>query len=228
MRSWAADWSRSLGEFFFPIAQCAACGRHSLDILCPPCLSARPKEAPSCPRCAELLDADGCPVCAVEEMPLDATWALGRHDGSWARVARRFKYDAPWLAPLLADLAAKRLEGEDFTMVEAVPMWPSRRMERGYNPPALLAGELAKRRGWPFRGRLLRTRPTQPQVGLSRKERMANLSGAFTCAAGPELEGAHVLLVDDVMTTGSTIRACANTLRRKGVASIAVLVVARD
>ncbi|MBC8514861.1 ComF family protein [bacterium] len=143
-------------------------------------------------------------------------------------MARRFKETSPWIAPLLAELLVEHLENEEFSAVEAVPMWPERRRERGYNPPALLAKEISRLKGWPFRGRLLRARPTPPQRGLSREERRANLKGAFVCAEGPELFGARILLLDDVMTTGSTLRASSNALLSKGVSSVVAGVVSRD
>ena len=228
MASWAS-LGRALDEFLFPTAACIACGRPSLDLLCPPCEEARPKAAPACQVCADFLKGGACPSCAVAPLEVAGTVALGRHEGSWAKAAHRLKYEAPWLAPLFADLLLERLAGRGpFHLVEAVPMYPTRRRERGWNPPALLALEISWRTDLPFRQRLLRTRETPSQVGLGRAARLANLAGAFTCANGPELPGSHVLLLDDVMTTGSTIRGCVDALRERGVAEVTVAVVARD
>lgn len=221
--------ARTLDEFLFPTANCIACNRPSLELLCPPCELARPKEAPACPRCADRMKGGACLTCAANPMPVAKTVALGRHDGSWAVAVRRFKYDAPWLAPLFADMLLAKLAGKGtFHILEAVPMYPTKRAERGWNPPALLARELERRTTVPFRGRLLRTRETASQVGMGRGDRLENLEGAFTCANGPELPGAHALLLDDVMTTGATIRGSAEALMARGVAKVTVAVVARD
>ncbi|MCH7493181.1 ComF family protein [bacterium] len=225
----SARAARALDEFLFPTAACIACGRASLNLLCPPCEAARPKEAPACPRCADRMKGELCLTCSSNPMPVEETIALGRHDGSWAVAVRRFKYEAPWLAPLFVSLLLEKLAGKGpFHLVEGVPMYPTKRAERGWNPPVLLARELERRTTIPFRGRLLRTRETASQVGMGRSDRLANLEGAFVCAHGPELPGSHALLLDDVMTTGTTIRGCAEALLARGVAKVTVAVVARD
>lgn len=228
MASWRG-LAKALDEFLFPTPHCVACGRDSLDLFCPECEARRPATGAACPVCADRLKGEVCPSCAALDLGVEATLAMGRHEGSWAVAVRRFKYDAPWLAPQFASLVADLVAGRwPLDLVEAVPMYPTRRRERGYNPPTLLAREVARRTGLPFRGRLLRTSESAPQVGLSRARRLQNVEGAFTCAHGPELAGASVLLLDDVMTTGATVRACAAALRRRGAEEVRVVVLARD
>jgi ComF family protein len=113
-------------------------------------------------------------------------------------------------------------------VVVPVPLHPSRLRERGYNQSALLARRLGSRAAIRVAERtLLRVTPTRPQVGLSASERAENVRGAFSCA-NTTLHGLNVLLVDDVLTTGATLRACAEALMEGGAQSVSGLTLARD
>jgi ComF family protein len=110
-----------------------------------------------------------------------------------------------------------------------VPLDAARLRARGYNQAALLAASLGAALGWPvLPDALQRTRPTRPQVGLSPRERRANVRGAFGCPAPSLVQGRRLLLIDDVMTTGATLDACAEALVVAGAARVYGLVVARD
>lgn len=102
------------------------------------------------------------------------------------------------------------------TVIVAVPLWSARQRERGFNQAQLLAQEISTRLDIPADFKVLRrVRPTTTQTHLSRKQRSANVRGAFALGAGFErgsLHGKQVLLVDDVFTTGATLRECARTL----------------
>ena len=82
--------------------------------------------------------------------------------------------------------------------------------------------------GIPMERLLLRTRKTEAQYGLSMKERQENLKGAFALPEGKMVQGKHILLMDDIMTTGSTFRACAEVLKAAGAAKVFGLVLASD
>ena len=112
-------------------------------------------------------------------------------------------------------------------LVIPVPLHRRRVRQRGYNQSLLLARELAKRIGLPLEeGLLVRDRYTLSQVGLSGPQRWANVRGAFRCTEGMA-SGAHVLLVDDVFTTGATLEACADALKQGGVAMVWALTLTR-
>ena len=100
-------------------------------------------------------------------------------------------------------------------------------MTRGYNQAELLGRMLARETGLPLVSALVRRRATRHQSRLGRARRQHNLDGAFASRRGPRLRGRHVLLVDDVTTTGATLRATAACLRQAGAASVVALTAAR-
>jgi len=107
-----------------------------------------------------------------------------------------------------------------------VPLAPGRQRERGFNQAILLAERLAAGRGVPVRsGWLRRVRATGPQTDLGAAERHANVRGVFEATAA--VAGRHVVVVDDVLTTGATAAECVRALRRVGAARVGVLTVAR-
>lgn len=115
-----------------------------------------------------------------------------------------------------------------FDCIVPVPMYSKKKRQRGYNQTELLAKQLSVLSGVEMRtGLLLKNRMTKPQSRLKRKERLENLKGAFSLGKGSEyLEGKHVLLVDDVVTTGTTLTTCAKILREQGVCSVYAIVIA--
>jgi len=155
--------------------------------------------------------------------------------GAAESVVHAFKYDG-WHA--LGDAMAKRMarlrfpddvERERAALVP-VPLARSRRRERGYNQSEVLAAGLGRRWNLPVRADLLaRTRATATQTRLTPGERLTNVAGAFRAveAAGGRLRGAHVVLVDDVVTTAATLNACAAALVAGGARIVSYLTFAR-
>jgi competence protein ComFC len=146
----------------------------------------------------------------------------------------RFKYQgATWLARPLAHTLlhahGSDLQSGGWDGVIGVPLNGLRIRERGYNQSELLAEELGRELGvGVMRGVVRRVKRTGTQTGLSREERFENMRGAFEPGLGVEgVAGGHVLLVDDVMTTGATVDGCARVLKRAGARSVGVLAVVR-
>ncbi|MBI3968882.1 MAG: ComF family protein [Chloroflexi bacterium] len=135
---------------------------------------------------------------------------------------RRSRHFAEPLATLLSVVVPARVDA-----VVAVPMHPNKIRERGYNQAELLCDQLAARGLGAERLRSLRKiRDTQPQVGLTGVGRRENLRGAFSWQ-GASLADRHILVVDDVCTTGATLDACASALKAAGAISVVGIVVAR-
>jgi ComF family protein len=140
---------------------------------------------------------------------------------------RQERYLVAALAQLLLDCLAARPLAVDALV--PVPLDARRARWRGFNQSTLLAAEVARALDRPLLDRVLqRQRPTRPQVGLSARERRANVRDAFACTDRTAVAGRRLLLVDDVMTTGATLEACATALDGAGAAAVYGLVVARD
>jgi ComF family protein len=163
--------------------------------------------------------------------PALAIVACGMYRGALASAVRRLKYgDRPDLArPLGAMLGATvATSGLRADLVVPVPLHPRKLRERGYNQSALLAGAVARAAGAPLAARgLVRTRDTAPQASLSKHRRRDNIAGAFRARSAKAIHGNRILLVDDVATTGATLRACAEALLTAGAASVTTVVLAR-
>lgn len=135
---------------------------------------------------------------------------------------------APALARLMAARGGKVLEGAD--MLVPVPLYPRRLLRRRYNQAAELGRPLARQSGVRLEtGLLSRARRTKMQTGLTRKQRRENVARAFKVAANAKarIAGKCLVLVDDVMTTGATLEACAKTLLNAGAGEVRVLTFAR-
>ena len=165
--------------------------------------------------------------------PLFRSRAFGRYSSELSRIIQAFKFDgrqnlAGLLAPLLAATLQESWSPREIDLIVPVPLHPKRKRERGYNQALLLARDLARLVGLPFRSDALhRVRSTLPQVGLSDAERARNLRRAFQCKKPAAVKGLRVLLIDDVMTTGSTVASAAEALLEGGALRVSVLTLAR-
>ncbi len=188
-------------------------------------------EEPLCPRCGrELPFAGGTCNCRTRLRHLARLRAAAAYEGPLPPAVHRLKYRG-WraLAPPLATLLIARLvvEGLPAESVLSVPLHAARQRRRGYNQAELLAREIRRAlRVEPAYGELLRTRDTRAQVGLDRRRRQANVEGAFAWVGAPGA-GRPVLLVDDVVTTGATLEACAAALSAAGFGRISGITLAR-
>ncbi|MBL9084027.1 MAG: ComF family protein [Planctomycetales bacterium] len=132
------------------------------------------------------------------------------------------------MARLLIERYAEQWEATEFDLVVPIPMHWFRRAIQGHNGPDLTATLVAKRLGIVDYPRLLvRRRRTRPQAGLTPPQRRDNVHNAFALRNGYRVEGAKVLLIDDILTTGATCSEAARTLKRAGATTVAVAVLGR-
>ena len=230
-----ANLGQGLRDLLFPPA-CAGCGAPvgQDQFLCPGCeASVEPLAAPQCPLCGRPGESWRCADCQADPPPFDAAHALARHSGPLAQAVRGFKYQRRfWLgAGLAARLgAAPRAWWATADLIAPVPLHPRRLIARGFNQALVLARGLPQGQGPVLAPRLLRRlRHTRPQVGLAPADRLSNVAGAFGVhpAWKGRLDGAWVLLVDDVFTTGATVAECARVLKQAGAYRVEVLTLAR-
>ncbi len=195
-------------------------------------LAIAPRDPAGCASCDQANQGRGlCRACRRKLAPLTSIEATFDYEGPIAAAIQSLKYEGRddrlrplarrWLAEWSP--ASQVLSGH---VVAPVPLHPRRLATRGFDQSWLLTREVAKAIGAPARARALRrTRATPPQVGLGRAARESNVRGAF--AADGAVAQREILLVDDVTTTGSTLRACAEALMLAGARSVHALVVAR-
>ncbi len=227
-------WRGALERAVLP-PRCLMCGEIHADPLdmCAACLAELPRNAPACIRCAMPLAGahETCGECLKSPPPFELAAAPWLYAGALAGLLPRFKFHAELACGrLLATLALEALRHWDgwrgVELTIPVPLHAQRLRRRGYNQALELARPLARGRRLPLAPQgLLRIRDTAPQTALSGDARRRNLRGAFAANGVPQ--GAGVLLIDDVFTTGATLREAAATLQRAGAARVHVLAMAR-
>ena len=184
----------------------------------------------SSPTAASFAGSRRCSTCMGDRPAYDYARSAAVYEGALREALHAFKFSGKRaLARPLGDLAVEQCVAsllEGIEAVIAVPLARERERERGFNQAALLAQRIAKRLGVPTRPRwLARVRATRPQSDLPAAERRVNVRGAFR--ASRAVAGRHVLVVDDVLTTGATLGECARALRDGGARCVGVLTVAR-
>ena len=237
------SWATAALDLLYP-ALCPVCettlGPGRRDPLCRACWTGIERiGTPCCGRCGLPLSffatavtaiPSVCRACAAAAPAFDYARAAGVYAGPLRDALHAFKFGGKRaLARPLADLVLEQcggLLGPHVDALVAVPLTGAREQERGFNQAALLAAHLAAASGLPLKRRWLwRRRNTRPQTELTAGERRTNVVRAF--AASSRAVGAHVLLVDDILTTGATVAECARPLRASGARTVGVLAVAR-
>lgn len=224
----------SVLDFIFP-RRCVSCHAFQ-DYLCSHCkVLIKPVDGMICPMCERpSFDGKTHPACTTR-YSLDGLVSFLQFAGPMKDIIHRLKY-RPWMKDLVAvlmlsilsSIESKRGEFGSFVLVP-VPLHPRRERQRGFNQAALIGKAIAHHLGLEFEATVLRRiRNTKPQVELKGEERRENIKGAFTVSTNydPRTMNA-ILLIDDVWTTGSTLRSCANVLKRSGAKKVWAMTLAR-
>jgi ComF family protein len=217
---------------------CALCGGVCGAVVCSPCHAQYVEARLRCVRCANPLVAGEraqCGKCLADPPAFDATLVAADYALPLDQLVLQLKFAsrlalAPWFAQLLRDAALAEPQFALPDVLCPVPLGPRRLVERGFNQALEIARPLARALGVPLRPRLaVRAVETQAQSGVAPGARRKNIRGAFAVEPGmvEALAGRHVGVVDDVMTSGSTLDELAATLKQAGAARVTNFVFAR-
>lgn len=247
MKSAVKAASSSLFAILFP-ADCRICHAPLTNIaslpVCDPCLARIvPLEGPLCQICGEKLfhpnaeteETPLCPICRRVGAHFRRAAAYGAYEGALRELIHLFKYNGVRPAGEVLGCLLHQTVGAmalpDSVIVVPVPLWSGKRTARGFNQAEAIARAFIR-----FQSSssiqldtsiLVRTRETASQTGLTRHQRRANVRGAFAVVKAERVKGRSILIVDDVMTTGTTAGECARVLRRAGAKEVFVATVAR-
>jgi ComF family protein len=233
---------RAVLDLLFP-PRCLVCREFGPQVICETCHEAiRRITPPQCRICGLPFDPEAkagetCAECRATRQPFAMGRAYGHYEGALRGAICRLKYDrrravGPTLGRSLAVCFAGAAEDgqglpSDIEVICPVPLHAYRLRERGFNQSEVIARHLAQVLGIASAPLLVRTRFTAPQVGLPYRKREENVRGAFALSPGAEVRGRRILVLDDVWTTGATLRECARVLRRGGAGQVFLLAVAR-
>jgi ComF family protein len=209
--------------------------------VCQACLAAlRRIQAPLCRACGRPLPpaaaAFAAPVCHACRHGLyhfDLARSFAIYDSPMERILLLLKYDplvplAAWFAARIEEVVHAEPALAEVDWIVPVPLDRHRLRERGYNQAELIARPLARRLGLPLATDLLRRlRSRPPKLKLSRRERWETVRGAFEAFGSGRVDSSRILLLDDVLTSGATLDACARALRTAGAAAVHAVTVAR-
>lgn len=208
-------------------------------VLCRACLDKiTPHRAPFCPSCGRFFEGAGephlCSACLNEAPPFSMHRSCARYGGGLKDTLLLFKYRRyRVLGPNLAEFVSEALKKEDglwwgVDVIVPVPLHRRRRWERGFNQAEVLARELGRIRRIPVETRALKkVKNVPPQTSLEHAERKSNVRDAYRMDKADRIRDKVVLLVDDVYTTGSTLRECAAVLKEAGVKDVRAVTAAQ-
>jgi ComF family protein len=230
-RIYKAGWK--ILDMLFP-PSCAGCGSWGKKY-CAECLArTRTIKKPICQICGDPLHSHQeviCLRCRTTQVAFSAVRSWAYFEDPLQSAIHKLKYRRDiGLASELSGHLVRMLEelGWQVNLITALPLDETRRKERGYNQAALLAKPISWETGIRYvPDSVVRYRRTQSQVGLTREDRVSNMAGAFR--ANRELvDQKSILLIDDVITTGSTMNACSEALMAAGASSVYGLTLARS
>lgn len=222
-------------------------GRMARPYLCHECIrSFEPVSSPICQSCGVMFQSRAgddhlCGECLRHPAAYRRARAAGVYAGGLMALIHHLKYKACLalvdpLGRLLQEVFVRHWSAEEVDMVLPIPLHDARWRQRGFNQAQMMVDAWARcaaleggsRRQFPkARQILVRSRPTLPQTGLGKPARRGNIRGAFTVVAPKAVKGGHILLVDDVYTTGATADEAARVLKRNGASCVDILTVAR-
>jgi len=231
-----------LSDIIFP-PRCLTCDtvleRHEELPFCPACFAKiHFIDSSLCPCCGiPFSGADGgshlCGDCIAAKPSFTSARAVGRYQDTLLEAIHRFKYNGKisigeTLGRMMAEYPYTEFNISDYSLIMPVPLHPKRLRERGFNQSVILAREISRSFRITLDFMTLRRHTyTEPQVSLGKNDRAVNVRGAFSVHDPDRVAGRKIIIVDDVYTSGSTVKECARVLMKNKAAKVAVLTLAR-
>lgn len=228
--------SEILKRIFYPDDfGCIICGRRGKNypeygnaVICDKCVNSFTLVSPPlCTKCGRRIKSENslCEMCAKYDFEFDRAASAFVYDGSIRKAIHSLKYhDEAWLADFSANAMYKTLKecNMNFDVLTYVPMYKRKELKRGYNQAKLLAEKIAKQLNMNCTDLLIRTINTTPQSQLDKNERMENINGAIKVADKYKnnISDKSVLVIDDILTTGSSLNECAKVLKTCGATHV--------
>ncbi len=240
-------WLQTALDFVFP-AECVFChkflGDDRVVIFCKSCWSKIPFiTEPVCPRCGRPYASETvlrnnpnfvCGECRTTQVFFDRALATAYYKDMLKEAIHQFKFNQKAglgkpLAQLMITHLPKEIDMQEYHAILPVPLHKTRQKQRGYNQSAILAKYISQDYQIPLMvNNLVRIRNTGSQALLKgQKERQENVKNAFRVKFPDPLHDNHIILIDDVLTTGATVNECSKMLKKTGVKSILVLTLSR-
>ncbi len=202
---------------------------------------------PRCPLCGEFVAASDawCPSCIASALSvrrlnltgLSGVFVLGKYSGGLRKIIHRLKYERQtsarrqvhfFLQAADSHLTALRRQLPADIIAVPVPLHELRERKRGFNQAEVIFSDCLNKVGITTARLLSRPKATKPQFNLNPAQRRQNLIGAFALPEGATVRGKNILLLDDILTTGATLTACAKILHQSGAAAVFALVLSSD
>ena len=235
-----AQFFESFLDFLFP-SQCLICEKNLIyaQEICKSCLSGMDYISPPiCLKCGVPFHSETekdhlCGSCLTSSVYFTTARAVGHYDGMLQEAIHQFKYKgktllAKPLGALMGNHNPDAIDFESYDLLVPVPLHLRRLRERGFNQALSLAKCLGEKYRIPIDCMgLKRTRWTEPQINLTRKERQRNVQGVFSIHDKDRFRSRNILLIDDVYTSGSTVNECAKVLMNAGTARVDVFTLCR-
>ncbi|HOO55217.1 MAG TPA: ComF family protein [bacterium] len=236
-----SDFTKKVGSLLVPY-RCPGCGRLGDSFLCGECEKRiRRIEDPFCDRCGRLLppgvsETADCRECRAAAPPYDIARSVFRYEAPVDDIIKKFKFGrnftaGRWLGGTARDLAGAGFKSsrvyQSADAIVPVPLHPFRFISRGFNQSDYLARFFSELWEIPIAKCMVRKRHTRQQAMLSYGERIKNVSGAFAVKNDSIVKDGKLILFDDVMTTGATVKECAKILVEAGAMEVYVFTVAR-
>ncbi len=184
-----------------------------------------------CDRCITSINRNAMPPFELDSVPVFA-YSACLYDGAVKELVHLFKYKgktvlAKIFSKLMIDYMKDNPEIANVDLITVVPLHKERLRCREFNQSLLIANPISKEYSIPLKNTLEKTRRTRYQNELLKSERLKNLEDAFSVSPTTEIKGKRILLIDDIITTGSTLGECAKTLLNGGAKSVACFTLAR-